>query len=428
MPLFTKSNLRTTALLSVFYLKVLAGISVTLIYTYYYKDRSTSDIYKYFDDARIICSSFQENPKIYVELVLGLNSDSPEHIKYTSKMRNWSPLDAQWLNYTQTKDTNFFNSNRIITRINAILIPFSNGNIFIHALFFSFLSFIGLFYLYKQITENHKKNNLIVFGIIFLLPSTLLWCSGPLKDTLVLSVLNILIYILFHLTHKKLSITNASLFILFIFLIIITKYYVAIALIPVLLGFSVKRILHFSPVKSYTIVLGALLLISFILPIISSSFNVWQILIDKREESLKTAIWAEANHQIFYNTVSNNLNKILLHIPLSISNAVLRPFIWEAGNSPFILLSGVENFLVALFLIICSVKLKSENWKNELLLFYLFFALSAAFIIGFTTPVTGGLVRYKTIFIQYLLLFALYASSLEIKFPTRLNRLIFKQY
>jgi hypothetical protein len=426
-PLFSKSNLKTSVLLGVYYLKVLSGIAITIIYTYYYKDRSTSDIYKYFDDARIICSAIKEQPKTYVELVLGLNENSPEQIKYTSQMRNWSSLDENWLNYTKTKDTNFFNSNRIVTRINAVLIPISNGNIFIHVLFFSFLSFIGLFYLYKQISQQYNGNSFLIFIIVFLLPSTLLWCSGTLKDTLVLSFVNILIYGLFKIEKQRFSLFSFLFFAFFVYLIVLTKYYVAIALIPVLLGYTFKRVFQSGALRSYAIVTCLLFTISFLLPLISPTFNVWQILIDKREEALKTAIWAEANHQIFYHTISNNLGDIILNIPNSIFNALLRPYVWEAGASPFILISGIENLLIGLTVLFCLYKFNFRNIKKEIILFYLIFSVSAAFIIGFTTPVTGGLVRYKTIFIIYLLLSFLQLSNVYISFPEKILKLIFKK-
>jgi len=426
LPLFSKSNLKISVLLGVYYLKVLSGIAITIIYTYYYKDRSTSDIYKYFDDAKIICTAIKEQPKIYVELVFGLNENSADHIKYTSQMRNWSSLDENWLKYTKTKDTNFFNSNRIVTRINALLIPISNGNIFIHVLFFSFLSFIGLFYLFKQISMQLKDNNLLIFIIVFLLPSTLLWCSGTLKDTLVLSFVNILIYSLFKFEKQPFNLVTLFFITLLLYLIVLTKYYVAIALIPVLLGYAFKRMFKTGVLKSYIIIVCTLLICSFVLPLFLPALDIWQVLIDKREESLKTAIWAEANHQIFYNTISNQVGEILINIPLSIFNAVFRPFIWEAGNSPFILLSGAENGLIAFFIIYCLVKIDINKLNSELLIFFLIFSISSAFIIGFTTPITGGLVRYKTIFLIYLLLSAIQLSSTRFFLPQKVSNSIFK--
>jgi hypothetical protein len=427
MPLFAKSNLRISALLIIFYLKVVAGISITLIYTYYYKERSTSDIYKYFDDAQVISSAIRENPKVYIELVLGLNDDSPAHLSYTNKMRNWSPLDAQWLNYTKTKDTNYFNSNRIITRINAVLMLFSNGNIYIHVLFFSFISFLGLFYLYKQMLANGVKNNILVVLVIFALPSTLLWCSGALKDTLVLALLNIFMYVLLKKVNFYAYFIDLMLLLFLLYFIVITKYYVAIALFPVLSGFMVKRLFKLSALKSYLFSITLLILFAFIMPVIFPAADIWQMLIDKREEALKTAIWAEANHQIFYHTISNTFIELIINVPIAIFNGIFKPFIWEAGKSPFILLSGIENLILACLLILCLLKIKVDNFKKEIVLFYLIFSLSAAFIIGFTTPVTGGLVRYKTIFIIYFLLACIQLTELKLIIPKMINRIIFRE-
>jgi hypothetical protein len=144
LPFFQKSGVKPLALSFVFVLKVIAGIGLTLVYTYYYPDRSTADIYKYFDDAQIIASTLPENPQLYAEFISGINDTDPQLETYVKQMKNWSAHSDQWLSYTQTRDFNIFNSNRIITRFNALLWPISLGNMYTHVLFMCFLSLFGL--------------------------------------------------------------------------------------------------------------------------------------------------------------------------------------------------------------------------------------------------------------------------------------------
>ena len=74
---------------------MIAGIGLTLVYTYYYPDRSTADIYKYFDDAQIIASTLPEHPKLYAELITGINDNDPQLESYVKQMKNWL-LQSRW--------------------------------------------------------------------------------------------------------------------------------------------------------------------------------------------------------------------------------------------------------------------------------------------------------------------------------------------
>ena len=75
---------------AVFILKLLAGIALWYIYTYYYTDRSTSDIWKYFDDSEIMFRAAAQSPADYLRMLTGIGDDAP-HIAqtYYQKMNFW---------------------------------------------------------------------------------------------------------------------------------------------------------------------------------------------------------------------------------------------------------------------------------------------------------------------------------------------------
>src|SRR5580704_16892255 len=64
--------------LLVFYLKLLFGIGLWYIYTHLYKNRVTSDIFKYYDDAKIISNTLHTNAKDYFAMLTGIG-DSGIH-------------------------------------------------------------------------------------------------------------------------------------------------------------------------------------------------------------------------------------------------------------------------------------------------------------------------------------------------------------
>ena len=64
-----------------FLLKVLTGFALTWLYSSYYTQRNTADIFKYFDDSLPIYNALKENPRDYFSMLLGIGNDTPhEHV------------------------------------------------------------------------------------------------------------------------------------------------------------------------------------------------------------------------------------------------------------------------------------------------------------------------------------------------------------
>ena len=61
----------------VFLLKFGAGLSLTWIYTNYYTDRSTADLYKLFDDSKFMYEAIFDKPKDFFKMISGLDNNAP---------------------------------------------------------------------------------------------------------------------------------------------------------------------------------------------------------------------------------------------------------------------------------------------------------------------------------------------------------------
>jgi hypothetical protein len=128
--------------------------------------------------------------------------------------------------------------------------------------------------------------------------------------------------------------------------------------------------------------------------------SIGTILSGKREEALKAAVFGEAQNQVFYHPVDSEWPRIVAEIPATLANAFFRPLPFEAGNNPLVLLASFENALFLLSSIIALIiGARSLFQRTNVSLW--FYILTLAFIIGFTSPVTGGLMRYKTAFISF---------------------------
>jgi len=430
LPFFQKSGVKPLALSFVFALKVIAGIGLTLVYTFYYPDRSTADIYKYFDDAQIIASTLPEHPQLYAEFISGINDTDPQLETYVKQMKNWSAHSDQWLSYTQTRNFNIFNSNRIITRFNALLWPISLGNMYTHVLFMCFLSLCGLTALFRLLTLSVKEKQLPLFIVIFLWPSVLFWCSGVLKDGLIISAFYTLLFVGF----DKDEIENRKMVKMFVFailiaLLLITKYYVVLALIPAIIGMCIRGLRRsIKPIYAHAMAIALCFIMMIGSSVIGFSPNGIDIIQSKREEALKAAILGDAKHYLFVDNMENTALGFIQKIPEAFINGLFRPFIWETGNSPFIALTALEN-LVLILLIIGAIAFPDKKQFNDSKVWMLIsFVLCLALIIGFTTPISGGIVRYKTAFIPafcsaLVMLIDFSKLSDRIHFTNKMNRL-----
>ena len=136
---------KTVSLFFVF--KVLSGVAVWFVYTYYYTDRSSNDVFKFYDDALIMFDAIYTHPVHYFQMLLGINTDAEYLVPYYTKMANWY---KPWPAAT-------YHNNRIIIQFNAFVHLFSFGFYNVHTVFMCFLSLIGLTGIYKTFYPIMKK-------------------------------------------------------------------------------------------------------------------------------------------------------------------------------------------------------------------------------------------------------------------------------
>ena len=91
-------------------LKLLAAYSLYAIYTYYYTDRASADMFKYFDDASTLFNSTKGNISLRWQLILGIGERTPHLDEILTKTQFWD-----------TATPLFFNDNRTMIRLNLIL-------------------------------------------------------------------------------------------------------------------------------------------------------------------------------------------------------------------------------------------------------------------------------------------------------------------
>jgi len=449
----------------VFLLKVLSGVLLWWIYTYYYTDRSTADIYKYFDDSKVMFDALRHNPSDFFHMLLGVGNNSPHFDTYYAHMHNWA----------RQYESNLYNDSHTIIRFNTLLRFFSFGCYQVHSVFLCFLSLTGLVALYRVFSPYLPGKEKLCFILLFLMPSVLFWGSGVLKEGILFFGMGMLLY---HWKKIWFGHMNLESFIWIGFcllLLLATKFYILVSLVPGLLftawiGVSgaQKALLKFMAVMILFSGMGIAVKYGIpaydplqVLAIKQRDFNslarggillrsdtaIVFLSLEQKEKNTDTVKLSgekrytikEGTHFVYWHdyyatedtsfavqtgpsplykvesdmprsgsliyvrSLEPTITSFLRNIPMALVNSLFRPFLPEA-HGPLLLLSALEIIGYSAFILLCLIYRKRSDIAWEWICFCLSFTGILFVITGLTTPILGALVRYKVPGIPFLLL------------------------
>ncbi|MBK7287757.1 MAG: hypothetical protein IPI95_12040 [Flavobacteriales bacterium] len=220
---FEAPGLPKRTICALFLLKVAVGTALWWIYTYHYPDRSTADIYRFFDDGNVLFSALPDHPGDYFRMLFGIGNDNAhfnEH--YYAVMNNWH----------RKYDTGYYNDAHTMIRYSALVRLFSFGVYHVHTVFACFLSLVGLVALYKTFIGFVPEMNRALMAGLFLWPSMLFWGSAPIKEALLFLGLGLFLMGTFKLIVGPLSWKYIGLLVFGLLVQLVLKSYVLACMVP----------------------------------------------------------------------------------------------------------------------------------------------------------------------------------------------------
>ncbi|NVO02721.1 MAG: hypothetical protein HXX09_08430 [Bacteroidetes bacterium] len=407
---FNSDGVNFKAISYIFILKVIAGVILGIIYTKYYTDRKSADIFKYFDDSKVMFDALFTNPIDYFKMLFGFANDNAHFDIYYKTMNNWY----------RVYESNIYNDSHTIIRFNAFVRIFSFGYYHVHTVFMCFISLTGLTALYKfflPILLNKKKE---LFFAIFLFPSVIFWGSGVLKEGLLFFGMGFFLLYLQKIFKNEISFKAILWTGISIIVLIFTKTYVLMTLLILILPFFwiQKTSPKFGLIKYLSVifvVLGIGFNIHFFLP----EYNIVKTLSQKQFDFINLANSVNSGSLISISELKPDFTSLLKNIPEALFNTLFRPHLLDS-KSPFILLAAFENILMLGIGLISIVFIDRKKINFNYFYFCLFFMLFTFILTGLITPVLGAIVRYKVPalpFLAIMFLLVLDKEKLLNKFP-----------
>ena len=301
-------------------------------------------------------------------------------------------------------------NNYMVIRITAVLSFFALQKYLILNLFFSMISFSGIWRLYRFFYEQYPHLHKQLAIAILYLPTFVFWSSGILKDPLCTGAIGWITYALYEIFYKKKNlISNVLIIFIFGYLLFVIKVYILISYVPFLLLFLI--------LKNVNLVKSRILRISFVLGLIVLTISMFTTVMQELSGTLGAYGGTDVTKNISIyqkayaeqeNAGSNfslgveydgSIPSLLKIAPAAIIATLYRPFIWESKKIST-LLSSLESMGIMFFTLLVLYKVGPRNFirailKNPAIMYCLLFSLLFALFVGATTANFGTLVRYK---------------------------------
>jgi hypothetical protein len=360
-----------------------------ILFGYLFKTRMITggDTFLYFDDANIIYNTLKIDPFVYLKLAIGTN--------------DYTPVPKYILPYTDAMHFWFDNSNYFLVRLNALIRLFSFGVYNVHAIIFSFLSFIGTYNLYLFF-EDKVINKKILQFILFGIPSIVFWTSGVHKEAIVIFALGTILYNLDHVIQSNYTKRNLFFAILGLVLLAYVRMYLLAFLLPLIAAmilynrFETKE----TSLKVFMVALGAFFAILFLIDMYTPKFSFFQEILVRRAYFLNSP----GNMTFPVEGIPHNYKGVLMLFWEAVTNPFIRP-LPEDCNVFLAYMASIETVILLLVFIglLASVKIKSIL-RNPYAIFSILFGLSTLFLIGLIVNNSGAIVRYRSIAIPFILI------------------------
>lgn len=399
LPFVRRSGIRPATMSTIFLLKVIAGTALWAIYTFYYDDRSTADIFKYFDDSSVMFNALVADPKAYAQMLFGIGNDSA----YLSE--NYYQVMNHWY---REYETTFYNDSHTIIRFNALVRLFSFGEFHVHTLFMSFLSTLGCVALFRSFQEYLVVGKTGLVLACFLLPSMLLWTSAPMKEGLLITGLGLFLFQFMHLVNGRISLLGLVVMMLSMALVFFQKFYVLASMLPGLLiyAWGAKFLKPSLTVKSLSVVLLCAVTVLAIGQLIPS-VNLLELLTRKQHDFINHGLATGSQSMIPVPELDGTVRSFVLSAPQALFNSIVGPSYYLRGGS-FGVAANLENLVILGSLLLAVIYHKRSHGRLAYLAIYcVLFILVLFLIIGWTTPVLGALVRYRTPALPFVLILSL---------------------
>ena len=354
-----------------FLIKILAGVAYAQFYllpSYY----AGSDTWRFYRLSLVETDWLKRDPVAFIKDLFTYG--------YAKSGNLFSGENSYWNDLKST----------VFIKTIAVMNVISFKSYYTNIILFNFLFLFGLVALLRIFIQVHPTRRYLFVAAIFLLPSTLFWCSGIHKDGLLLSATGLVIFYFDKALKTSFSLRGTVVIVACLLLIFAMRNYVLFALLPALFcwWYSERKPSQSGTIYCVTYAIGIAMF--FLVPVLLPSIDFPLFLAKKQNEFLQL----HGTSAITSTPLRPSFSGYLSYLPIALDVTFLRPHFGEVKSLAY--LPAVIEILLLIPLAFTSILFTKRKSLSPKLLFFIFFSLSILMITGYTITFSGAIVRYRS--------------------------------
>lgn len=296
----------------------------------------------------------------------------------------------------------FWNNVRseVMIKLLSIFNIFSRGNFFTNTLFYNFLVFFGSIAFYRLFIKLFPAKKGLLIVVLFLLPSLIYFTSGIHKDGIIFLALGISCYSLFFILKERFSYKKIVLFLLGIILLFLLRNFVLVTFIPAIIAWIITEKNKKYILQIFILIYTCFVILFFNLGRLHSSLDLPQYVSVRQIAFVEIA--KESQSAININPLFPHFRSFLNNSPQALNHSLMRPYLTEKFTILYIP-AAIEIFICEVLLLLFLL-FRSNKKPDPFIYFGIFFSISIFLMIGYTIPIIGAIVRYRSIYLPLLII------------------------
>jgi hypothetical protein len=381
-PFFTASGLSSFQLVTIFLLKVMAGIFYGWVGVYYGNMAQMVDTWSFHYDSLAEARLFRSDPVHYLS---GFFSDT-----YGDGFGGFLGREKSWWD---NLDLN------VILKLFGLFNVASFGHYYINVIFYSFLTFFGPIAFYRVMRHVFPHKRLTLLLVVFFIPSFLYWTSGLHKEGLIFNGLALVVFVVyFGLKEKRWGLSRLLLLSVAFLLAFALRSYLALLLVPAVLTWGLAEKIKVRPLVVFTVFYTLFGAFFFLGPRLSASLAFPQAVVGKQRQFSGLS----GNSEVPIRKLEPTAGSFVLNAPQAISLSLMRPYVTDIRHLLSMAAALEITVLFLLLLLWMLFNFRKQPRPDPFLLFCFFFSVSVLLIIGYTVNFLGAIVRYRSIVLPLL--------------------------
>ena len=382
------AGLGNRLIIFLFIMRIIAGMVNGYINLYHYPD---TDAAAFHQDGLIEYDLLLNHPKEFFTNIFTYHHQNAGLLDIT---------DSFWNNLRSD----------LIIKLLAFFNIFSRGNFFINTLFYNFLIFFGSVSFYRIFIRLFPDKKILLTLILFALPSLIYFTSGIHKEGLVFLGLALICYNLFFLVKKEFSTQKFLWLLVGLAIIFLFRNFVLVTLVPALASWIIAEKNKKFKLQVFIICYIIFIGLFFGVGLLHPALDLPQYVSSRQIAFVQIAKGGQSAINI--NPLFPGFRSFLNNAPQALNHTLMRPYLTEKFDLLYVP-PEIEIFVFQLLFFIFLLFRSGDKKPDAFIYFCIFFSLSMFLMIGYTIPILGAIVRYRSIYLPLLLIPILCNTSWE---------------